>query len=69
VLYLEIYEIKRYIDTLKLNKAPGLDGIKDKIYQKTSDIMAPLLIQIINDYFKRGYFPAQHKKKSLLYTR
>jgi len=39
----EIYEIKRYIDTLKLNKAPGSDGIKDKIYQKTSDIMASLL--------------------------
>jgi len=34
----EIHEIKRYIDSLKPNKAAGLDGIKAEIYQKTSDI-------------------------------
>jgi len=58
-------EIKRYIDSLKPNKAPGPDGIKAEIYQKTSDITVLLLIQIINDCFKKGYFPAQHKKVEL----
>jgi len=44
-----IHKIKRHIDSLKPRKAPGPDGIKAEIYQKTSDITAPLLIQIIND--------------------
>jgi len=57
--------IERYIDSLKPNKAPGPDGIKTEIYQKTSDITASLLSQIINDCFKKGYFPAQHKKSEL----
>jgi len=61
----EIHEIKRHIETLKPKKAPGPDGIKAEIYQKTFNITAPLLTQIINDCFKKGYFPAQHKKAEL----
>jgi hypothetical protein len=65
----EVSEIREYIHTLKPNKAPNKapdpDGIKAEIYQKTSDITAPLLIQIINDYFRKGYFFTQHKKAEL----
>jgi hypothetical protein len=60
----EVSEIREYIHTLKPNKAPGPDGIKAEIYQKTSDITAPFLTQIIND-FRKGYFPTQHKKAEL----
>jgi hypothetical protein len=61
----DVSEIREYIHTLKPNKAPGSDGIKAEIYQKTSDITAPFLTQIINDCFKKGYFPTQHKKAEL----
>jgi hypothetical protein len=61
----EVSEIKEYIHTLKANKAPSPDGIKTEIYQKTSDITAPFLIQIINDCFRKEYFPTQHKKAEL----
>jgi hypothetical protein len=61
----EVSEIREYIHTLKPNKSPGPDGIKAKIYQKTSDITAPFLTQIINDCFRKGYFPTQHKKAEL----
>ncbi|KAH0945140.1 hypothetical protein HN011_003378 [Eciton burchellii] len=62
---IEVSEIKEYIHALKPNKAPGSDGIKAEIYQKTSDITEPFLIQIINDCFRKGYFPKQHKKADL----
>jgi len=39
--------------------------MKVEIYQKASDITAPLLTQIINDCFKKKYFLAQHKKAEL----
>ncbi|KAH0951452.1 hypothetical protein HN011_011264 [Eciton burchellii] len=61
----EVSEIREYIHTLKPNKPPGPDGIKAKIYQKTSDITAPFLTQIINDCFRKRYFPTQHKKAEL----
>jgi len=61
----EVSEIREYIHALKPNKAPGLDGIKAEIYQKTSDITAPFPTQIINDCFRKGYFPTQHKKAEL----
>ncbi|KAH0947452.1 hypothetical protein HN011_006429 [Eciton burchellii] len=32
---------------------------------ETFDITAPILIQIINDCFRKGYFPTQHKKAEL----
>jgi len=60
----EVSEIREYIHTLKPNKV-GINGIKAEIYEKTSDITAPFLIQIINDCFKKGYFPTQHKKAEL----
>jgi hypothetical protein len=62
---LEMSEIREYIHTLKLNKAPGPNGIKAEIYQKTSDMTAPFLAQIINDCFRKRYFPTQHKKAEL----
>jgi len=65
----KVHEIKRYIDTLKSNKVPGSDGIKAEIYQKTSDITALLLTQIVKDYLKKGYFPIQYKKAELSYTK
>jgi hypothetical protein len=58
----EMSEIREY---MKPNKAPGSDGIKAEIYQKTFDITAPFLTQIINDCFKKGYFPIKHKKAEL----
>jgi len=61
----EIHEIKRHIYSLKSKKAPSPDGIKAEIYQKTSDITTSFLIQMINDCFKKRYFPAQHKKSEL----
>jgi hypothetical protein len=61
----EMNEIKEYIHTLKPNKAPGPDRIKAEIYQRTSDITAPFLTQIINDCYRKGYFPTQHKKAEL----
>jgi len=39
-------------------------GIKIEIYQKISDITASLLIQIINDCFKRGYFLNNIRKQN-----
>jgi hypothetical protein len=55
----EVSEIREYIHALKPNKAPGPDGIKAEIYQKISDITAPFLTQIINDCFRKRYFPTQ----------
>jgi hypothetical protein len=61
---MEVSEIREYIHALKPNKACP-DRTKAEIYQKTSDITAPFLTQIINDCFKKGYFPIQHKKTEL----
>jgi len=61
----DVSEIREYIHALKPNKAPGPDGIKAEIYQKTSDITAPFLTQIITDCFKQRHFPTQHKKAEL----
>jgi hypothetical protein len=60
-----VSKIRKYIHTLKPNKRPGPDGIKAEIYQKTFDITAPFLTQIINHCFRKGYFPTQHKKAEL----
>jgi len=60
-----VSEIREYIHALKPNKELGPDGIKAEIYQKISDITAPFPTQIINDCFKQGHFPTQHKKTEL----
>jgi hypothetical protein len=40
----ELNKIEEYIKTLKPNKTPSSNRFKTKIYQKTSDISASLLI-------------------------
>jgi len=61
----EVSEIREYIHALKPNKALDPDGVRAKIYQKTSDMTALFLTQVINDCFKNGYFLTQHKKAEL----
>ncbi|KAL3273639.1 hypothetical protein HHI36_015070 [Cryptolaemus montrouzieri] len=49
-------EIKKIIDTLKTNAAPGWDGIKSILIKKLKDVLAPVLAQIINREMQLGNF-------------
>ena len=41
-----LYEVIKATKELKLNKAPGPDGIADKIYQYSGDILTPCMHQL-----------------------
>ncbi|KAL3271250.1 hypothetical protein HHI36_021742 [Cryptolaemus montrouzieri] len=50
-------EIKKIIDTLKTNAAPGWDGIKSILIKKMKDVLATVLAYIINREMQLGKFP------------
>lgn len=50
-------EMERIIGQLKINAAPGYDGIKCKTIRKLKHILAPYLVYLINKNFKEGIFP------------
>lgn len=55
-------EIINLIKTLKDKKAPGIDKIKSEVIKKTSEIIAPYLVDLINSIFKTGQCPVEFKK-------
>jgi len=59
----ELNEIKEYIKRTRANKLPGPERIKAEIRQKSSDITALLLTEIINNCFKKRCFAMQKRSK------
>ena len=49
-----IEEILEAIKTLKTNKAPGPDQIRNELLKELSVLIAPILCQIFNDYLDTG---------------
>eukprot|EP00111_Clytia_hemisphaerica_P007783 TCONS_00022606-protein len=46
---------------LKPNKAPGDDGIKNKLLHTISEQIAPCLTSLFNDWLNNSVFPSQLK--------
>ena len=45
------------LKSLNLNRSPGLDGLTAEFYLHFWDVLAPLLLCIVNECFLRGYLP------------
>ena len=59
-------EIKKLINSLELNKGPGVDGISPYIIKKTKDIIAPKLTQLFNTCMDVGTFPKKLKTAKII---
>jgi Endonuclease/Exonuclease/phosphatase family./Reverse transcriptase (RNA-dependent DNA polymerase). len=51
---LTVYEIIQAIQHLRLNTSPGIDGITNEFYKQNIEEMAPILLDIYEDWFKKG---------------
>lgn len=59
-------EIKSTIKFLKNNKAPGIDGIMNKLLKHLPKKMLVLLTYLFNSIFKFSYFPIEWKKAKIV---
>lgn len=59
-------EIKIHIKNLKNNKAPGFDGIPNRILKMLPNKAITFLINIFNACLKFGIFPSQFKKAKVV---
>lgn len=59
-------EIKRIIKKFKNNKAPGADGIPNKVLKNLNKKALVQLNHIINACLKTGYFPTKWKEATVL---
>ena len=67
-------EISRSVQSLKVNKSPGLDGLPSEFYKYTLPQILPYLYKLVNAIFETCTFPLEwshsiitpiHKKGSL----
>ena len=61
-------EIKQTIDSFNHKKAPGIDGITGRIYQRTFTIFPRVITAIYNQCLKRGCFPKSWKTAKIIPT-
>ena len=54
-------EIRKLIDVLKINKAPGIDGISNYIIKVSATIIIPTLVKLFNCCMNVGFFPDKLK--------
>ena len=54
-------EIRKLIDRLKINKAPGLDGINNYIIKISAIAIIPTLVNLFNSCMSIGFFPDKLK--------
>lgn len=59
-------EIKAALKSLKANKAPGPDGIKNEIYKSLAEFWAPYLAKLYNECLRQGRYPEIWKKANLI---
>ena len=59
-------ELKKLIRELKVNKAPGSDGINSFIIKKTEKLIAPVLVKLFNKCMDNGIFPDSLKIASII---
>ena len=59
-------ELKKLIDSLELNKGPGIDGINSYIIKKTRDVIAPKLVHLFNSCIDVGKFPNKLKTAKII---
>ncbi|KAF7649657.1 hypothetical protein LDENG_00138150 [Lucifuga dentata] len=50
-------DVAAAIRSMKSNKTPGPDGFGIEFYKKFSDKLSPLLLNVFNESFEKGYFP------------
>ena len=51
------YEVRKSIEKLNKNSAPGPDGLTSSLYKENIDFFAPLLVQIFNSMIDSGKIP------------
>jgi hypothetical protein len=61
-------EIKYTIDSFNQKKAPGIDGITGRIYQRTFNIFPRAITALYNQCLKRGCFPKSWKTAKIIAT-
>ena len=61
-----VEEITKLIRELKLNKAPGSDGVSSYIIKRTVNIIAPILVTLFNMCMDSGIFPDALKTASII---
>jgi exonuclease III len=49
---LTLFEITQAIRQQKCNTSPGVDGITNEFYQEYEELLAPILLDVYNDWFK-----------------
>ena len=49
-------ELSNALFTLAKNKTPGSDGLPKEFYVKFWDLLAPILLDLFNFSFKKGFF-------------
>jgi len=59
-------EVAAAIKTLKSDKAPGPDGIKNEISNSLQDFWTPYLTKLYNECLSQGRFPTVWKKANLI---
>lgn len=58
-------EVKASLKLMQNGKAPGPDGFPSEFYQKFSDQLAPLLLDMFNDSFEHGTLPLSLTQSSI----
>ena len=64
-------ELSNALFTLANNKTPGSDGLPKEFYVKFWDLLAPILLDLFNFSFEKGFFssPMRQSITRLLYKK
>ena len=62
---LRLEEVKASLKLMQTGKAPGPDGFPSEFYQKFSDQLTPLLLDMFNDSFEFGTLPPSLTQASI----
>lgn len=52
------YEVQELLKKMKNNRAPGVDGLQKELIERAFKRTPEVIIEILNDCMKNGYFPA-----------
>lgn len=50
-------ELWKAVNGIGMMKAPGTDGFHAVFYQKCWDVVGPLIIRLVKDFFMNGFVP------------
>lgn len=63
------WEVKRAIDRVSPNKAPGPDGLPNLALQRALPIIGPYLTHLFNECLRQGYCPSHFRKSATVVLR